>query len=115
VNLLFDQNISHRVLPGVKNVFPQAKHVRDFELQFATDRQIWTFAKENDFAIVTFDADFSELATLYGHPPKIIWLRFGNTLTHNLIEKIAQKADIIFEFLTSDTYIDVATLEVEDF
>jgi predicted nuclease of predicted toxin-antitoxin system len=78
------------------------------------DRQIWTFAKENEYAIVTFDADFCELATLYGHPPKIIWLRFGNTTTQSLVEKLSQKADIILEFLSNNQYNDIAALEVDD-
>jgi predicted nuclease of predicted toxin-antitoxin system len=51
---------------------------------------------------------------LYGHPPRIIWLRFGNTTTQNLAKKISLKADIILEFLTNETYSDVATLEVDD-
>ncbi|HZF66264.1 MAG TPA: DUF5615 family PIN-like protein, partial [Chitinophagaceae bacterium] len=67
MKLLFDQNISHRVLFRLTSVFPEARYVRDFNLQFSMDRQIWTFAKENEYAIVTFDADFCELATLYGH------------------------------------------------
>lgn len=114
MKLLFDQNISHRVLYKLTVEFPEAKHVRDFNHQFSTDRQIWTFARENGYAIVTFDADFCELATLYGHPPKIIWLRFGNTTTQNLAEKLIQKADIIQEFLTNSQYTDIAALEVDD-
>ena len=114
MKLLFDQNISHRVLFRLTSVFPEARHVRDFNLQFSMDRQIWTFAKENEYAIVTFDADFCELATLYGHPPKIIWLRFGNTTTQSLVEKLSQKADIILEFLSNNQYNDIAALEVDD-
>jgi predicted nuclease of predicted toxin-antitoxin system len=114
VKLLFDQNISHRVLFRLSTIFSHAKHVRDFDFQFSTDRQIWTFAKEKEYAIVTFDADFCELATLYGHPPKVIWLRFGNTTTQNLAEKLALKADIILEFLTNNQYADIAVLEVDD-
>ncbi len=49
-------------------------------MQFATDREIWSFARENGFCIVTFDSDFNDLATLQGQPPKIIWLGFRNTL-----------------------------------
>lgn len=114
MKLLFDQNISHRVLLRLTATFPQAKHVRDFNLQFSTDRQIWTFAKENEYTIVTFDADFCELATLYGHPPKIIWLRFGNTTTQNLADKLAAKADIILEFSNNNQYSDVAVVEIDD-
>ncbi len=70
MNLLLDQNISHRVVLALQIHIPTAKHVRDFELQFATDREIWRFAKEDDYTIVTFDSEVNDLATLYGHPPK---------------------------------------------
>jgi len=35
-------------------------------------------AKVNDYIIVTRDSDFHELGTLYGAPPKVIWLKTGN-------------------------------------
>ena len=40
-------------------------------LENASDRKIWEFAKKEGFTIVTFDADFYDLVTLFGHPPKI--------------------------------------------
>ncbi len=88
MKLLFDQNISHRAVNRLLSSFPEAKHVREFNLQFSTDREIWNFAKENNFPLVTFNADFNELSILYGHPPKIVWLRFGNTLTQKLAGKV---------------------------
>jgi predicted nuclease of predicted toxin-antitoxin system len=30
---------------------------------------------------VTLDADFADLATLFGAPPKVLWLRRGNQPT----------------------------------
>jgi len=71
VKLLFDQNISFRVVQQIISIFSEAKHVKDFELQFATDQQIWAFAKTNEFSIVTFDSDFYDLMTLKGYPPKL--------------------------------------------
>ena len=38
-----------------------------------SDRQVWEFAKTQDFIVVTTDADFYELVTTYGPPPKVIW------------------------------------------
>jgi predicted nuclease of predicted toxin-antitoxin system len=114
VKLLFDQNISHRVVARLQNTFPEAKHVRDFDLQFSPDREIWNFAKEHGFSLVTFDSDFNDLATLFGHPPKIICLRFGNTLTQNLIEKLEKKKDIIAQFLNDILYFEVGCLEIDN-
>ncbi len=114
MKLLFDQNISYRVVAKLLNTFPEAKHVRDFDLQFASDRQIWNFAKQNEFALVTFDADFKDLATLYGHPPKIIWLRFGNTITQNLIDKIEKRKEIISLFLKDNSFLTIGCLEINN-
>jgi predicted nuclease of predicted toxin-antitoxin system len=51
------------------------------------DREIWDYARQNDYMIVTKDADFSELSLLLNFPPKIIWIRRGNCSTND-IEKI---------------------------
>lgn len=113
MNLLFDQNISHRVVLALQVHIPTAKHVRDFDLQFATDREIWRFAMENGYTIVTFDSDFNDLATLYGHPPKIIWLRFGNTLTQHLVIKIVERAELIRSFISDPTFTEIGCLEID--
>jgi predicted nuclease of predicted toxin-antitoxin system len=59
--------------------------VRDLGLEGKRDKEIWEFARSEGFVIVTFDSDFYDMVTLYGHPPKIIWLRMGNTSSQNLV------------------------------
>ncbi len=44
----------------------------------ATDEEIWQYAQEHDYIIVTQDADFHEYSLLYGGPPLVIWLKCGN-------------------------------------
>jgi len=112
VKLLFDQNISFRVVGLLKELFPEARHVKEFDLQFSADRQIWTFAEENHYDIVTFDADFYDLAALHGHPPKIIWVRLGNTSSRNLARIFSGHSELIKSFLTDDNYNDLACLEI---
>jgi predicted nuclease of predicted toxin-antitoxin system len=112
VKLLFDQNISFRVVQQINNIFPEAKHVKDFELQFAFNQQIWAFAKANEFSIVTFDSDFYDLITLKGHPPKIIWLRIGNTTSLNLANVITKHQFIIQSFLKEERYKEIGCLEI---
>ena len=43
-----------------------------------SDTQIWQYAKDNDLAIVTKDADFSDRLMVDLFPPKMVHLRFGN-------------------------------------
>ena len=112
MKLLFYQNISFRVVGLLKELFPEAKHVKEFDLQFASDRHIWNFAKENGYDIVTFTSDFYDLVTLYRHPPKIIWLRLGNTSSQNLARIFSGHFEVITSFLTDDNYKDLACLEI---
>ena len=62
MKLLFDQNISFRILSKIKLNFPDAKQVRQLGIENYSDIEIWKYAKENEFTIVTFDGDFYDLS-----------------------------------------------------
>jgi predicted nuclease of predicted toxin-antitoxin system len=111
MKLLFDQNISHRTLALLKEHLPDSRQVRDVNLQFASDKQIWAYAKENAYQIVSFDADFYDLVTLYGHPPKLIWLRLGNKSSIELANELIRNMISIKNFLLSVNQ-DIACLEI---
>ena len=113
MKLLFDQNISFRILSKISNFFPEAKQVKGLGIENFSDFEIWKFAKENNYTIVTFDADFYDLANLKGHPPKIIWLRFGNTKTDFLAEVLNSRNSIIKDFILSEEYAALACLEIK--
>jgi predicted nuclease of predicted toxin-antitoxin system len=113
VKLLFDQNISFRAVKQIARQFPQARQVRELQLENFSDKRIWEFAKEQNYTIVTFDADFYDLVTLYGHPPKVIWLRLGNTTNQNLIIAFENHAEIIKEFVEDQNYKDIGCLEID--
>lgn len=44
----------------------------------ATDTEIWQFARANDLAIVSKDADFSARILAQAPPPKVVHIRLGN-------------------------------------
>lgn len=93
MKLLFDQNISHRILALLPEEFSGSSTVKNEGLINAFDREIREFAKKNNFIIVTQDSDFNELNTLYGFPPKIIWIRTGNLKTRDLL-------DVLIDYLS---------------
>jgi predicted nuclease of predicted toxin-antitoxin system len=113
MKLLFDQNISFRILQKLDDVFQEAEQVRTVGLEGATDSEIWNYAQEHDYAIVTFDADFADIAYLRGFPPKIIWLRTGNMITQKIADLLYENREIMKEFLTDEAYEDIACLELE--
>ena len=80
MKLLFDQNISFRILKYVPSEI-MASHVKNEGLINAQDFEIWKFAKSNDYTIVTQDSDFNDLFLINGFPPKIIWFKTGNIKT----------------------------------
>ena len=98
VKLLFDQNLSHRVVAPLFEAFPECAHVRDFNLQRADDGAIWDFAKNNGFTIVSKDEDFHQRSFLHGHPPKVVWLRLGNCSTDQVVTAIRRNAQHLATF-----------------
>ncbi len=113
MKLLFDQNISFRILSKLKINFPEAKQVRELGIENYTDIEIWKFAKENNYTIVTFDGDFYDLSNLKGFPPKVIWLRFGNTKTDYIADILNSRFIIISDFISSNEYSKIACLEIK--
>ena len=58
MKFLFDQNLSHKLVQALSDLFPGSVHVRDVGLQKASDSAIWTYAKENAYIIASKDDDF---------------------------------------------------------
>ncbi len=44
----------------------------------ASDAEIWDYAGEAGFVIVSKDNDFQQMSFVFGSPPKVIWIRRGN-------------------------------------
>ena len=98
MKLLLDQNISYRLVKKLDLQFPGTQHVNSVGLENKSDRLIWEFAKREQFTIVTFDSDFYDLSLTQGHPPKLVWIKSGNTTTGNLESLFAKKLDQIKQF-----------------
>jgi predicted nuclease of predicted toxin-antitoxin system len=101
MRLVIDENISWRL----KKLIPQWEIIPSNEIkspQRLTDFVIWQFAKSNNFNILTFDEDFSEIQNLYSYPPKIIWLRTGNMSTNEIAALLMKFEDDINNFLTNE-------------
>ena len=81
MKLLFDQNLSPALAWRLRDVFPGSAHVASLGLDAVPDADVWAFARDHGFLMLTKDADFSELGLLLGFPPKVIWLHLGNCTT----------------------------------
>ncbi len=109
MKLLFDQNISHRIINQLSDILPESRQIRQLGIENHSDKVIWNFAKANDYTIVTFDADFYDFSIIWGHPPKIVWLRSYNQTTTQIETIIREHPTDIQEFLFNE---DLACLEI---
>ncbi|MDR2206451.1 MAG: DUF5615 family PIN-like protein [Flavobacteriaceae bacterium] len=110
MKLLFDQNISFRVLNLLPNDFADCCHTKSVGLNDCKDSEIWQYAKQNACTIVTFDADFFDMLVLKGFPPKIVWLRTGNLTTSEIAECIIHNQMNISAFIENH---DQGCLEID--
>jgi predicted nuclease of predicted toxin-antitoxin system len=72
MRLLFDQNLSHRLVRLLAEEFPRSEHTSNLELERADDRIVWDRALADGFMIASKDADFLHLALLRGQPPRVV-------------------------------------------
>ncbi|CAG1008866.1 hypothetical protein ANAEL_03729 [Anaerolineales bacterium] len=107
--LLFDQNISPRLVDRLTDIYPGSVHVFNLGLGNAMDIEIWQYAHDNDYMIVTKDADFSEFGIIKGFPPKIIWIRRGNCSTQEIETILRENYSAISE-LSEDPETGILTL-----
>lgn len=109
MKLLFDQNLSPRLVQLLADIFPGSDHVFRLGLDEAGDTKVWEYANENNFTFVTKDADFGDMSVLRGFPPKVIWIRRGNCKTSD-IEKILKDNIEVIKKLEDDEMIGLLTL-----
>jgi predicted nuclease of predicted toxin-antitoxin system len=98
MKLLFDQNLSFQLCQQLADLCPSSAQVRLLGLAEANDQAIWQYAKVHGFALVTLDADFSDMAILLGPPPKVIWLRCGNQPTETVATLLRDRSEAIGAF-----------------
>lgn len=109
MKLLFDQNLSHRLPTRLADLFPDSVHVRAVTLDQAPDDRIWEYASTNECCIVTQDSDFAERSRLYGAPPKVVWLRCGNSTPQQIEAILRHNAILITELIQNPElhYIEI--------
>jgi predicted nuclease of predicted toxin-antitoxin system len=98
LNLLLDENLSPRLAPRLRPLFPGLIHVRDIGLNRASDETIWEWAKGNSYTIVTTDSDFVGLSAGRGWPPKVVHLEECDVPLRIVEDLLRQNAVRISEF-----------------
>lgn len=95
MKLLFDQNLSPRLVEALVDLFPGSAHVAALELDRADDREVARFAFANGFAVVTKDADFGDLSLVIADFPRVIWVQRGNCSTREIERLLREHAEAV--------------------
>lgn len=106
---LFDQNLPARLAfkPALPITPAAALGVRP------TDSQLWDHAREQELAIVSKDADFSDRIILQTPPPWIVHLRFGNLRRQEFHAVLARAWPQVEALLPSHKLVNVYADRVE--
>ena len=98
MKLLFDENLSWRLVSLLARDYPESRHVDQEGLHGRPDHDIWRHAAQHGFAIVSKDDDFRQLSFLHGAPPKVIRLVVGNAGTHAIAAMLKARRDDVAAF-----------------
>ncbi len=102
MKLLFDENLSPRLIGRLSDLFPGSAQVSQIGLEGYPDKTIWERAKAEEYTIVSKDNDFRQRAFLFGMPPKVIWLQIGNAGTDE-IESLIRREFLRITAFEEDT------------
>lgn len=93
MKLLFDANLSPKLVNRLADLFPNSIHVFDTGLaRFTSDDAILEYARSNGFVIVTADSDFLDLVAMRGTTPKVVRLENCNYRTTRVEELLRRNA-----------------------
>ena len=98
MKLLFDENLSVRLVNLLAVDFPGSAQVEQEIGRSRPDADVWQHAMTNEYAIVSKDNDFRQRAFLSGPPPKVVWLDIGNAGTERIAELLRSRAAEMNQF-----------------
>ncbi len=98
MKLLFDQNLYHKLVRRLADLFPDSIPVREVGLKESEDPVVWEYAKPQGLMIVSKDADFHQRSFVLRFPPKVMWVRLGNCTTAKVEQVIRKNFDSIKAF-----------------
>ncbi len=106
---LFDENLPSRLTFLPKLPIVSAASVG----RQPSDSQIWEFARKEQLAIVSKDADFSDRIIVRSPPPWVVHLRFGNLRKRDFHARLARLWPQIETLLKSHKLVNVYSDRLE--
>lgn len=101
MKLLFDENVSPKLVRKLASHYPGSTHVADVGLQGASDSQVWDYCRIHSFTLVSKDSDFRDRSFVKGAPPKVVWLDVKNAGTESIADLLRENRERVSAFAES--------------
>jgi len=102
LRLPFDQNLSPRLVHLLSDVYSECSHVQDLRMDESSDTEVWNYAAEHGYTIVSKDAGFQQRSLLLGAPPRVVWIRQGNCSVTDTADLLRQRFVTVERFHTRE-------------
>jgi predicted nuclease of predicted toxin-antitoxin system len=91
----------------IRDLGYDATHAELEGLKSSDDDEIWAWSAKHDAIIISKDADFQD-RLIAGTPPRLIWIKWGNTRKQPLVKRIAELwPEIIDAFERGDWKVEL--------
>jgi predicted nuclease of predicted toxin-antitoxin system len=104
MRLLFDENLSHRLVGLLSDTYQGSGSVHSAGLEGKSDESVWAYAETHGAIIVSKDLDFAERAFLYSSV-KVAWVRLGNCTTNAAHLVLRNNFERLSRFWVSDDFL----------
>lgn len=88
MKFLIDNQLPVALARFLSSTGSDSLHLLDVGLSQASDSDIWRYANEREFVLVSKDEDFFYRATQPGAAVQLVWIRLGNCRTVVLLAAI---------------------------
>ncbi len=102
MKLLFDENLSFRLVGDLADRFPDSSHVDLLGLRGQDDLTVWRHAAEHGYVLVSKDDDFRQLSLLHGAPPKVVLCAIGNAGNAEVVTLMVENRDRVQHFIDDE-------------
>ena len=102
MKLLFDENLSPKLVELLAEEYPGSIHLREAGLRGASDDRVWEHARAEHYTIVSKDDDFRQRSFFEGAPPKVVWLQVGNAGTDAIAKLLRNERKRLLAFEAED-------------
>ena len=86
MNFLVDNQLPEALCSFFKGRGHRCDHVAGLSLDETSDMEIWNYAADGNWIVVSKDEDFLHLANRQGDTGRLLWVRIGNCRKQTLLQ-----------------------------